>query len=62
MAWDPATRMGAAMLDQVVNHQARVIAYMNDYHMLIFTTLPALLLLLLMRRPAGHRGTKGRAG
>ena len=61
-AWDPATRMGAAMLDQVVNHQARVIAYMNDYRMLIFTTLPALLLLLLMRRPGGHRGTKGGAG
>jgi len=48
---DPATRYGAAMLDQMVNHQAQIIAYVNDYVLLIFTTLPALLLLLLMRRP-----------
>jgi len=34
-----------------VNHQAQIIAYMNDYKMMIFTTLPSLLLLLLMRRP-----------
>jgi MFS transporter, DHA2 family, multidrug resistance protein len=50
-AYDPATRHGAAMLDQAVNRQAEIIAYMNDYVLLICTTLPALLLLLLMRRP-----------
>jgi DHA2 family multidrug resistance protein len=48
---DPATRHGAAMLDQMVNHQAQIIAYVNDYVLMIFTTMPALLLLLLMRRP-----------
>jgi MFS transporter, DHA2 family, multidrug resistance protein len=47
---NPATRQGAAMLDQVINQQAQIIAYMDDYKMMIFTTLPALLLLLLMRR------------
>jgi MFS transporter, DHA2 family, multidrug resistance protein len=50
---DPASRHGAAMLDQMVNHQAQIIAYVDDYVLMIFTTLPALLLLLLMRRP-GH--------
>jgi DHA2 family multidrug resistance protein len=49
--WDPATTQGAALLDHVINRQAQIIAYMNDYKMMIFTTLPALLLLLLMRRP-----------
>ena len=49
--WDPTTTHGAAMLDHVINQQAQIIAYMNDYKMMIFTTLPALLLLLLMRRP-----------
>ena len=39
------------MLDQIVNHQAQIIAYINDYVLMIFTTMPALLLLLLMRRP-----------
>jgi DHA2 family multidrug resistance protein len=48
---DPASRHGAAMLDQIVNHQAQIIAYINDYVLMIITTLPALLLLLLMRRP-----------
>ena len=39
------------MLDQMVTHQAQIIAYINDYVLMIFTTMPALLLLLLMRRP-----------
>jgi DHA2 family multidrug resistance protein len=48
--WDPATRHGAALLDQVINQQAQIIAYVDDYKMMIFTTAPMLLLLLLMRR------------
>ena len=44
-------RHGAVMLDQIVNHQAQIIAYVDDYVLMIFTTLPSLLLLLLMRRP-----------
>ncbi|HEY1932637.1 MAG TPA: DHA2 family efflux MFS transporter permease subunit [Acetobacteraceae bacterium] len=49
--WNPATHHGAALLDQIVNQQAQVVAYIDDYKMMIFTTLPSLLLLLLMRRP-----------
>jgi MFS transporter, DHA2 family, multidrug resistance protein len=49
--WDPTQPHGAAALDALVNHQAQIIAYMNDYWLMIFTTLPSLLLLLLMRRP-----------
>jgi DHA2 family multidrug resistance protein len=50
-AWNPAHAHGAAALDAMVNQQAQIIAYINDYRMMIFTTLPSLLLLLLMRRP-----------
>jgi DHA2 family multidrug resistance protein len=53
---DPATRHGAAMLDRMVNHQAQIVAYADDYIMLIITTLPALLLLLLMRMPRKPAG------
>ena len=53
--WDPATRQGAALLDHVINQQAQIIAYVDDYKMMIFTTLPALLLILLMRRPRAIR-------
>jgi DHA2 family multidrug resistance protein len=49
--WDPTSRHGAALLDHVINRQAQIIAYIDDYKMMIFTTLPALLLLFLMRRP-----------
>jgi DHA2 family multidrug resistance protein len=53
---DPATRHGAAMLDRMVNQQAQIVAYADDYVMLIMTTLPALLLLLLMRIPRKRIG------
>jgi len=48
---NPATHHGAAMLDHIINQQAQIIAYVDDYKLMIFTTLPALLLLFLMRRP-----------
>ena len=48
---DPASHHGAMMLDRIVNHQAQIIAYVNDYVLMIFTTLPSLLLLVLMHRP-----------
>jgi DHA2 family multidrug resistance protein len=54
--FDVSSRPGVALLDQVVNQQAQIIAYANDYVMLICTILPAILLLLLMRRPL--RGSK----
>jgi MFS transporter, DHA2 family, multidrug resistance protein len=47
---DPATRHGAAMLDQMINHQAQIIAFNNDFRMMTFVVVPPLLLLLLMRR------------
>ena len=47
---DPATRHGAALLDQMVTQQAQIIAYNNDFRMMTLTVVPPLLLLLLMRR------------
>ena len=49
---DPATAHGAALLDEIVTRQALVIAYIDDYKLMIMTSLPALLLLLLMQRPS----------
>ena len=51
MGLDPRTLHGAALLDQEINRQAQIIAYADDYVMLICTTLPAILLLFVMRRP-----------
>lgn len=54
---DPGTRHGAALLDHMINQQAQIVAYADDYVMLIMTALPALLLLLLMRLPKAAIGT-----
>src|SRR5579871_955475 len=47
---DPASRHGAAVLDQMINHQAQIIAFNNDFRMMTFVVVPPLLLLLVMRR------------
>nr|WP_283949510.1 DHA2 family efflux MFS transporter permease subunit [Limobrevibacterium gyesilva] len=47
---NPATSHGALLMDQMINRQAQIIAYNNDYLLMTWVTLPALLLLLLMRR------------
>jgi len=47
---DPASRHGAAVLDQMINHQAQIIAFNNDFRMMSFIVVPSLLLLLVMRR------------
>jgi DHA2 family multidrug resistance protein len=48
---DPATRHGAMLLDRIVNEQAQIVAYADDYMLLIMATLPAWLLLLMIRLP-----------
>ena len=49
--WNPMQAHGAALMDHMVNQQAQITAYIDDYWMMIFTTLPSLALLLLLRRP-----------
>ncbi len=49
---NPATRHGAMLLDQMVTHQAQIIAYNNDFRLMMLTIIPPLLLLFLMRRHA----------
>jgi DHA2 family multidrug resistance protein len=51
---DPTTTRGAAMLDAMINRQAQIIAYNNDFHLMTFVVVPPLLLLLLMRPHRRH--------
>ena len=57
---DPTTRHGAMMLDRIINEQAQIVAYANDYVLLIMATVPAWLLLLVMRLPRKVISTPGR--
>ena len=49
---NPHTPGGAALLDQMVNYQAQVVAYMNDFKFMSFMAIPGVLSLLLMRKRA----------
>ncbi len=50
-AVSPNNPLGAAVLDQMINFQASVIGYIDDYKLMVWTSLPAVLLMFLMRRP-----------
>jgi MFS transporter, DHA2 family, multidrug resistance protein len=50
---------GSAMLDGLVNQQAQIIAYSNDYMLMIFIALPMLLLLVFMRHRQQARESAG---
>lgn len=49
---NPQTPGGAALLDQIVNYQAQIIAYMNDFKFMSLMAIPGILSLLLMRKRA----------
>ena len=40
--FDPTTRHGAMMLDRIINEQAQIVAYANDYVLLIMATVPGM--------------------
>jgi DHA2 family multidrug resistance protein len=50
--WSPYTAAGRAALDAVVTRQAQVIAYIDDYKLLMLATLAVCPLLLVFRKPA----------
>lgn len=51
MMWNTQIPFGLQGLDQVINQNAQVIAYANDFLFMFAISLPALVVILLMRRP-----------
>jgi DHA2 family multidrug resistance protein len=49
--WDPISAAGRAALDAVVTQQAQIIAYMDDYKLLMIATLAAIPLLIIFKKP-----------
>jgi MFS transporter, DHA2 family, multidrug resistance protein len=52
--WNPLTAAGRAALDAVITQQAQIIAYIDDYKLLMVATLAAIPLLIVFKR-AGRR-------
>ncbi len=47
---NPFAAQGASFFDEVINRQAQIIAYADDYRLMSFVALPPLILLFLLRR------------
>jgi DHA2 family multidrug resistance protein len=52
--WNSATSAGLNALNTEITRQASIIAYMDDFKLMLIVTLPAMLLLFLLRRPASR--------
>jgi DHA2 family multidrug resistance protein len=55
-SWNPLTAAGRAALDAVVTQQAQIIAYIDDYKLLMIATLAVLPLLIVFKKPSGGGG------
>jgi DHA2 family multidrug resistance protein len=54
--WNPLTAAGRAALDAMITLQAQIIAYIDDYKLLMIATLAAIPLLIVFKRAGGSPG------
>ena len=55
--WNPATDAGRAALDAMITRQAQIIAYIDDFKLLMIATLVVIPLLIVFKQaPAGGGG------
>jgi MFS transporter, DHA2 family, multidrug resistance protein len=57
-AWNPLTAAGRAALDAVITRQAQIIAYIDDYKLLMIAALAVIPLLVVFKRPPARRGAE----
>jgi DHA2 family multidrug resistance protein len=50
--WNPVTAAGRAALDAMITRQAQIIAYLDDYKLLMFATLAVVPLLIVFKKVA----------
>jgi DHA2 family multidrug resistance protein len=59
--WSTNSTAGLAALNQEITRQAAMIAYINDFKLMMIVTLAAIPLLLLVRKPARQPAASGAA-
>jgi MFS transporter, DHA2 family, multidrug resistance protein len=57
--WNSATQAGLSALNDEITRQASIIAYMDDFKLMLMVSLPAVSLLFLMRWPGSRPATPG---
>lgn len=55
--WNTATSAGLSALNAEITRQASIIAYMDDFELMLLVSLPAAFLVFLMRRPRTAPGS-----
>ena len=54
--WNPATDAGRAALDAMITLQAQIIAYIDDFKLMMIVTLAAIPLLIAFKKAPGNGG------
>jgi DHA2 family multidrug resistance protein len=54
--WNPLTAAGRAALDAMITQQAQIIAYIDDYKLLMIATLAVVPLLVVFQKSAQRDG------
>ena len=54
--WNPLTDAGRAALDAMITQQAQIIAYIDDFKLMMIVTLAAIPLLLVFKKPGAGGG------
>src|ERR1700737_3881915 len=57
--WNPVTDAGRAALDAMITRQAQIIAYIDDFKLLMVVTLAAIPLIMVFKKPS-NSGTTAR--
>jgi DHA2 family multidrug resistance protein len=58
--WNATRPRGLMALNDEITRQAQIMAYANDFKLMLLVSMPMALLLLLMRRPRAGRGEEHR--
>ena len=56
--WDPISAAGRTALDAMITQQAQIIAYIDDYKLLMIATLAAIPLLIIFQKPPRDAATE----
>jgi DHA2 family multidrug resistance protein len=60
--WNPLTAAGRASLDAMITQQAQIIAYIDDYKLLMIATLAVIPLLIIFKQASARRGPSHAGG
>jgi DHA2 family multidrug resistance protein len=60
--WNPLTAAGRAALDAMITQQAQIIAYIDDYKLLMIATLAVIPMLIVFKQASTRRGSDHASG